>query len=254
MLTRHILQLALVTVGLAACRNDAGQDGRSPPPAPASTDKDTQSDAQGLYTVELSLPALPAHADPLHEAIGRFVARQKQAFLAGLDAPGAREQARQMPWDLDLGIAVASRTDRFINVQVDGSSFTGGAHPMPILDSFTYDTQARRMVSLGDLFTDPHAAERVFAAESRRQLIGALDDDDDPLASDMRQIDLGTEPGKDHYRVFSLLTGPDDKVHGLTFIFSPDQVAAYAAGPQAIDVPSEAFLALLKPEYREAFR
>jgi hypothetical protein len=26
------------------------------------------------------------------------------------------------------------------------------------------------------------------------------------------------------------------------------------AGPQAVDVPSDAFVALLKPEYREAFR
>lgn len=126
--------------------------------------------------------------------------------------------------------------------------------PAPIVDSFTYDVRERRVVGIDELFTDPKAAERAFAAEARRQLLTALDDQDEPLASDATQIDEGTAPDADHYRVFSLLTGPDDKVHGLTFIFPPYQVASYAAGPQAIDVPSEAFSALLKPEYREAFR
>lgn len=254
MLMRHILQLAFATAGLAACQESADQGGHSPSHARVNADKDTQLDAHGLYTMEFSLPELPERAAPLRSTIDSYVERQKRAFLGSLDAPGARQRARELPWDLNLDIAVASRTDRFINVQVDGSAFTGGAHPAPILDSFTYDMEEHRVVGLRDLFADPRAAESAFASEARRQLIGSLDDEDEPLASDSRQIDEGTAPGKDHYRVFSLLTGPDDKVHGLTFIFPPYQVAAYSAGAQAIDVPSEAFEAFLKPEYREAFR
>jgi hypothetical protein len=256
MLVRHILSLVLVVAGLAACRdgNDRTKGGSTPPPARASVSKDTQSGQKGLYTMELKLPELPPKAAPLRTAIDRYVARQKRAFLDTLDSPTARAQAREMPWDLYLDIAISARTDRFINVQVDGSSFTGGPHPTPIVDSFTYDLQEQRVVGIGELFDDPHAAESAFASEARRQLFGALDDQDEPLASDSEQIDAGTTPGRDHFRVFSLLTGPDDKVHGLTFIFPTYQVASYAAGPQAIDVPSEAFAAYLKPEYREAFR
>jgi hypothetical protein len=255
MLVRHILPLVLATAGLAACRGgtDRTNGGETPPPARASVDKDTQSGQQGLYTMELSLPDLPAKAAPLRATIDRYVDRQKRAFVDSLDAPGARDRARELPWDLNLDIAVASHTDRFINVQVDGSAFTGGAHPAPIVDSFTYDMEAHRVVSIRELFADPHAAEKAFAAEARRQLLTALDDQDEPLASDSEQIDAGTEPGKDHFRVFSLLTGPDSKVHGFTFIFPPYQVASYAAGPQAVDVPSTAFSAYLKPEYRGAF-
>ncbi|UPG95268.1 DUF3298 and DUF4163 domain-containing protein [Luteibacter aegosomatissinici] len=256
MLVRHILSLVIATAGLAACREGADQTngGHTAPPAQASADKDTRSGQEGLYTMELSLPKLPPKADPLRHAIDRFVDGQKRAFLDSLDAPGAREQAREMPWDLNLDIAVSARTDRFINVQVDGQAFTGGAHPAPIVDSFTFDKDTDRVVGIRELFTDPDAAEHVFASEARRQLITQLDDQDEPLASDTRQIEEGTAPGKDHYRVFNLLTGPDDKVHGLTFIFPPYQVAAYAAGPQAVDVPSEVFFSYLKPEYREAFR
>ncbi|MGF6493719.1 hypothetical protein ABIE56_001902 [Luteibacter sp. 621] len=256
MLVRHILSLVIATAGLAACRDGADQTngGHTAPPAQASADKDTRSGQERLYTMELSLPKLPPKADPLRHAIDRFVDGQKRAFLDSLDAPGARDRAREMPWDLNLDIAVSARTDRFINVQVDGQAFTGGAHPAPIVDSFTFDKDADRVVGIRELFTDPDAAEHVFASEARRQLITQLDDQDEPLASDTRQIEEGTAPGKDHYRVFNLLTGPDDKVHGLTFIFPPYQVAAYAAGPQAIDVPSEVFFSYLKPEYRGAFR
>lgn len=256
MLVRHILSLVFATAGLAACRDGADRTngGDSPPPARANVDKDTQSGQEGLYTMELKLPELPPKAAPLRHTIERYVDQQKRAFLDSLDAPGARGRARELPWDLNLDIAVASRTDRFINVQVDGSAFTGGAHPAPIVDSFTYDMDQQRVVGIRELFADPHAAETAFAAEARRQLLTALDDQDEPLASDSEQIDEGTAPGKDHYRVFTLLTGPDNKVHGLTFIFPPYQVASYAAGPQAIDVPSESFSAFLKPEYREAFR
>jgi hypothetical protein len=256
MLVRHILSLVFATAGLVACRDGADRtnDGDTPPPAKADLAKDTQSGREGLYTMELKLPELPPKAAPLRGAIDRYVERQKASFLASLDAPGAKARARELPWDLNLDIAVAARTDRFINVQVDGSAFTGGAHPAPIVDSFTYDLDDQRVVGINDLFVDPHAAENAFAAEARRQLLTALDDQDEPLASDSDQIDEGTAPGKDHYRVFSLLTGPDDKVHGLTFIFPPYQVASYAAGPQAVDVPSESFSAYLKPEYREAFR
>jgi hypothetical protein len=256
MLSRHILSLVLAVGMLGACHDDANPStgGETPRSARATAAKDTESGEEGLYTVEVKLPALPPEAAPLRATLERYVDRQRRAFLESLDAPGAREQARELPWDLNLDIAVASHTDRFVNVQVDGSAFTGGAHPAPIVDSFTYDLRKQRVVGIVELFADAHAAEGAFATEARRQLLTALDDQDDPLSSDSRQIDEGTTPGKDHYRVFGLLTGPDDKVHGLTFIFPPYQVAPYAAGPQAVDVPSEAFRAFLKPEYREAFR
>lgn len=256
MLVRHILSLVFATAGLAACRDggDRTNGAETPPSTRTSVDKDTQSSHEGLYTVEVTLPELPERAAPLRTAIDRYVDRQKREFLASLDKPGAQDRARELPWDLNLDIAVASRTDRFINVQVDGSAFTGGAHPAPIVDSFTFDLDEQRVVGIRDLFTDPDAAEGAFATEARRQLIGSLDDEDEPLASDSQQIDQGTAPGKGRFRVFSLLTGPDDKAHGVTLIFPPYQVAAYSAGPQAVDVPSEAFSAYLKPEYREAFR
>jgi Protein of unknown function (DUF3298) len=253
---RRTLSLVIAFAGLAGC-HDRGQDTGQPAPsaahAAAKTAKDSESQ-ENLYTVEVHLPDMKPEWAPLKAALQSYVARQKQALITSLSAPAAREQARVLPWDLNLDVSVDGQTADLVNVQVEGSSFTGGAHPVPIIDSFTYDVQRRKLITLADLFIDPAAAEKVFAAESRRQLLTGLDDEQEPLASDPDQIRSGTEPGKNNYNVFALLTGDDGKAHGLTFIFPPYQVAPYVAGTQAVDVPASRFCALLKPEYREAFR
>ena len=51
-------------------------------------------------------------------------------------------------------------------------------------------------MGIDDLFSDPRAAEGAFATEARRQLLTALDDQDEPLVSNTEQIEQGTEPGK----------------------------------------------------------
>jgi hypothetical protein len=254
MLLRRILSLVFVFTGVAACHEGTDNAATTAPARAASDAKDSETGTGNLYTLEVDAPELNPAWAPLKAALDDYVARQKHVFLEGLEDPAARREARQMPWDLNLEIAVAAHTDRFVNVQVDGSSFTGGAHPLPIVDSFTYDAQAQRLIALDDLFTDPKAAEAAFAVEARRQLLTELDAPDNPLASDPELIREGTEPGKQHYRVFGLMTGDDGKVHGLSFTFPPYQVAAYAAGTQTLNVPTTVFEALLKPEYRDAFR
>ncbi len=254
MLLRRILSLVFVFTGVAACHEGTGNAATSAPASAASVAKDSESATDRLYTLEVDSPELKPDWAPLKVALDDYVVRRKHEFLEGLKDPAAQREARQMPWDLNLDIAVAAHTDRFVNAQVDGSSFTGGAHPLPIVDSFTYDIANRRLIALDDLFADPRAAEAAFAVEARRQLLTELDAPDNPLASDPQLIREGTEPGKQHYRVFGLVTGDDDKVHGLSFTFPPYQVAAYAAGTQTLDVPTTVFEALLKPEYRDAFR
>jgi hypothetical protein len=255
MLLRRILSLVIVFTGLAACHESDDSAGATTPPRAASIAKDSETGTGNLYTVEVQMPELQPGWAPLKTALDDYVARQRRDFLEGLKDPAAQRQARELPWDLNLEIGVAAHTERFVNVQVDGSSFTGGAHPLPVIDSFTYDIQAQRLISLDDLFVDPKAAEAAFAVEARRQLLTELDAPDDPLASDPDLIRAGTEPGKRHYRVFGLIAdGDSGKAQGLTFTFPPYQVAAYVAGAQTLDVQTHTFAALLKPEYKDAFQ
>jgi hypothetical protein len=250
-MTRRVLALLAFMTALAGCQGSS--QSAAPSVAPAASSKDTQSELRNLYTIEADLPELPAAWAPLHGALQTYVQRQKIMFLSGLDQPGAREQAQQLPWDLDLGIGVGAQTDRLVSVQVDGSSFTGGAHPTPIVDSFTYDIQRRTVIGLDDLFSDPTAAETALAAEARRQLLTRLDDDA-PLISDAETINDGTTPGEHHFDVFGLMTNGERKATGITLMFPPYQVAAYVAGTQTVDVPAHVFATWLKPEYRATFQ
>lgn len=234
---------------LAACQGGHAPEGTAQLPPAA---QHTQYSEPTLYTIEARLPKLKPDWSPLRQGLETYVAQKKTNFLAGLKQPGAREQAHQMPWDLDLDIEVQGQAGRLVSVQAQGSSFTGGAHPSPILDTFTYDTQSRRLVSLDDLFTDPAAAELALAAEARRQLLTRLDDNV-PLASSAEAINDGTQPGQHHFDVFTLSPGHDGRASSLTILFPPYQVAAYVAGTQAVDVPVRVFAPWLKPDYRDSF-
>jgi uncharacterized protein DUF3298 len=235
-------------VVLAACQGGHAPQAASTPLAA----QHTQYREASLYTIEARLPRLDPDWAPLRQALEAYVADKKAAFLAGLKLQPARDQARQMPWDLDLETEVVGQAGRLVSVKVQGSSFTGGAHPTPILDTFTYDTQARKIVSLDDLFTDAPAVELALAAEARRQLLTRLDDNM-PLVSSADAVNDGTQPGQHHFDTFTLSPGQDGRAANLTLLFPPYQVAAYVAGTQAVDVPVGVFAPWLKPDYRTSF-
>jgi hypothetical protein len=246
-----LASLAMIVV-LAGCQRGSQPDALAVAPAVSASVQDTQSATPGLYTIEARVPPLPADWAPLQTTIENYVSQQKTAFLAGLANPAARAGARQLPWDLDLSVGAPAHTSRLANVQIDGSSFTGGAHPSPIVESFTYDIRDRRVVGLDDLFSDPAAAELALAAEARKQLLRRLDGDE-PLATDAQSINEGTVPGQHHFDVFTLVTDGNEKARGITLVFPPYQVAAYVAGTQTVDVPVDVFARWVKPQYRASF-
>ena len=166
-------------------------------------------------------------------------------------------------YQLDITFNVARRTDDFVSVLVDGSSYTGGAHPNPLVASFVLHTSDHKLVTIGDLFVDTDAAMKILSDESRRQLEGRFDAQlrDQvgegsalaPALKDMREwVARGTEPKPQSFAVF-LVDGLESKAIGLTLVFSPYQVAPYVDGAPQIEVPAKLFHALLKPEYVGAF-
>jgi hypothetical protein len=205
------------------------------------------------YSIDLSrAPLDPAWID-LGDTLDRYIATQRAAFLDKVKhAPPSRLPA---PWKLSLEFSVAARTERFVSVVAFGDIEPGGASPSAVVDSFTYDIEAGRVIALSDLFTDFAPAEAALAAHARSQLLAKLKPGRHhrPLATDAATIRSGTEPGRDRLRLFVPIVHKDRKVHGLSLIFPSRQVAADAAGPQDVDVPTAVFAQWLKPEYRDAF-
>jgi hypothetical protein len=244
-----LLALVLAGGGLPALATEAPQ---------AATTAIAAGIDPSLYRLAVKPLALPAAWAPLRQAVDAWTAAQEHNVLDSLRHPDPEvaASARRNPWSLDLEYRLVAQTDTFAIVQANGSAWTGGAHPNPLLASFAYDLRAGRVIALDDLFSDFRAAEAALARLARRQLLARLGkgEDQEPLASDPQMVRDGTATGKDNYRNFSLLTGADRKAHGLKLIFPTYQVAAYVAGPQSVDVPSKVFARWLKPAYRDAFR
>ena len=236
--------------------------------APAATSGGSTQEASATvdagkgdgYAYHIRYPQLPADAQILNDALRTYAATAKKEFLAARAAdPGATAGA----YNLDLEFTIARRTSDFLSISANGSSYTGGAHPMPLLATFNLHVDSGKVIGLGDLFTDADAAYKALSEEARRQLEGRAEAEQrdsmpakgraDALKSMREWIERGTEAKPENFSVF-LVDGIDAKAIGLTLIFPPYQVASYADGPQQVEVPAKIFYELLKPEYRNAFQ
>jgi hypothetical protein len=224
----------------------------------AAADEDT-GHGDG-YSYHIRYPALDQEWTALSGALHEYATVQKKDFLA---AQSGERSPNVAEYQLDITFNVARRTDDFVSVLVNGSSYTGGAHPNPLVASFVLHTSDRKLVTIGDLFADTDAAMKILSDESHRQLEGRFDAQlrDQvgegsalaPALKDMREwVARGTEPKPENFAVF-LVDGLESKAIGLTLVFPPYQVAPYVDGAPQIEVPAKLFHALLKPDYVGAF-
>lgn len=226
--------------------------------AEAAPDEDTGHGAG--YAYHIRYPALQPEWQTLDAALRNYATVQKKDFLA---AQSGERSANAGEYRLEITFNVARRTDDFVSVLVDGSTFTGGAHPNPLVASFVLHLSDNKLMAIGDLFDDPVAALKILSDESRRQLEGRFDAQLReqvgegaalaPALKDMREwVERGTEPKVENFDVF-LVDGLESKAIGLTLVFPPYQVAPYADGAPQVEVPAKLFHALLKPAYVGAF-
>ena len=243
---------------VAGCDRAPSAPAAAPPGAAKATESAADVDAGtgDGYVWHIRYPQLDSHV--LIDALHAYANAAKQEVR---DARAAERSANGQPYSLDLEFTVARHTSDFLSVSANGSSYTGGAHPLPVLASFNLHSDDK-VIALADMFSDADAALRALSDESRRQLEGRAEaelhetatgkDRADALKSMREWIERGTEPKAENFSVF-LVDGIDAKAIGLTLIFPPYQVASYAEGPQQIEVPAKVFYNLLKPEYRDAF-
>lgn len=219
------------------------------------------------YRYRINYPAMQPEWRALDDAAHAYGDAQKKSFFADLAKrpplkPGD-SPALQATWELQLDITVATETESFVSVLANGSIFTGGAHPNPIVASFSEHVSRGKIVAIGDLFANADAGIKQLSTETRRQLKAQFEAklraqlaDPKVLAEQLKNsaemIDKGTQPTPENFSTF-LVDGAGGKAIGLTIVFAPYQVAPYVEGTQQIEVPARVFYVQLKPEYRDAF-
>jgi Protein of unknown function (DUF3298)/Deacetylase PdaC len=219
------------------------------------------------YRYRINYPALQSDWRALDDAMHAYGEAQKKSFFTDLaKRPPIKPNeglALQTTWDLQIDLTVATETQAFVSVLANGSVFTGGAHPNPIVASFSEHVPSGKIVAIGDLFTNADAGIKLLSAETRRQLKAQFDaklraQNTDPkilseqLKNSAAMIDQGTQSTPDNFSAF-LVDGAGGKAIGLTIVFAPYQVAPYVDGAQQIEVPARIFYMQLKSDYRDAF-
>ncbi|TLY51053.1 MAG: DUF3298 domain-containing protein [Gammaproteobacteria bacterium] len=266
---RAALFQSLISFGslaLCACTQSPQQQASVPAavaavPAPDARVSDEAGKSKEIKT-EVQYPELAPEFAPMLQAMHGYADAAK-ADLAQIvaDAPPRADNAAHPVLNLDF--SVRTQTRDFTSAVGSGDSDFGGAHPKPLLATFTEHVPSGKLVALGDLFTDSNAAFKALSAEARRRLEADFDvrlaqqiPDAKARAEQVKAshewIEKGTAPGAENFESF-LVDGVDGKAIGLTLMFPAYQVASYADGPQQIAVPAKVFYAQLKPEYRDAF-
>lgn len=281
--TTTLLVTAVAAVALAACNQQPPAPGpagaasaagtsapviAAPPAGPGTAGLPGDHAETKHYKIAISLPTLPASAQPLADALRTTADNAKREFVQALPDPEQMPEFADRQFELLLDFRIAAQTPAFTSVRETGMQATGGAHPIPVEAAFVFDRKAGKLIALDDLFSDADAARTAlanfahdtlltkFTADAPKPGNGSSPDAIREWKSNMVQmLNEGTKPTMVNYSVFVVRAGDHDDAPspGLTLVFPPYQVAPYVYGTQTVDVPASVFARFLKPGYTGDF-
>lgn len=203
--------------------------------------------------VKLTLPEAVKAQPDLHARLYAEGVRDLKAFNEGAQADrtefGGDEQMQ--PYARELTWRPAGETGRLLSLSQTGSEYTGGAHPIPVLNATIWDKAMKRPIAPAALFrpgADMAVLDRALCAAAN-----AAKKQRDPQAQTVGLTGEGFTCPKAITVPFVLAPAPGGKAGGLTFLIGPYLVGPYAEGSYEATVPAEAFRALLAPEYAGEF-
>ena len=129
---------------------------------------------------------------------------------------------------LDINYEVFSATSDVLSIRFSiYTSFYGSAHPFKTFQSFNYDLDKGKVLSLGDIFKSNNYLQ-FLSDYSKKELTKKLS----AAASASTEPYLeGLKPIAKNFQIWNVTS------KGLLLTFPPYQVAAYVFGPQEVVVP-----------------
>ena len=143
----------------------------------------------------------------------------KTAVSAGDDPMGG--------WFYEVHPAIVRSDNRIVSIVKQEFSYAGGAHPDTVYYSSVYDTQSGKLLSLSDVATDTDALKKLVISAIKENYpdTAFFDELDDAIGS------FFAKDGE-------LLDWSVD-YDGMTFYFSPYDIAPYAEGLICVNIPYE---------------
>lgn len=281
-MNRFAQRAAVLLAGLAMVACDRGQGaGEAPPgatveatraqpqttPAPPPAVQlpkveladvvETTSD----YIIGISYPQSAGKYPLLAKLLKDYAAAARADLMQAVAARPA--DAQPAMYDLSLSFTEVLDTPALVAYAADGSSYTGGAHGVPLVERFVWLPQQRERLTASALVPDQEAwvaiskyvRERLHAALSQRADAAQLPPGQRAALIDSVGdiIKQGTAPDPALYAQFEPVAGANGKLVALRFAFPPYQVAPYSGGTRSVEVPASILLPHVAPQFRPLF-
>jgi hypothetical protein len=191
----------------------------------------------------------------LQKSLDKFEEDSKKAALEELEIlrPEGRELFDQIVSGDVTDLSVWEVSDRFYysrSLQVlradakafgmvcTTEQFSNSAHPLSVYSGINFDPETGKAIELEDVINN----EEVFLAA-----VEAAFDEQYPEGRDLLIVDSLTDTLAEEYHDGILQWAFDP--YGITVMFSPYEVTAYAAGPVILSVPFVKYGVCMNPEY-----
>lgn len=218
------------------------------------------------YIVGISFPPAAARYPGLARQMRQYAdgarAELMQAVESRRQDPTGPESAASM-YDLSLAFTEVLQSPEVVAYAAEGSTYTGGAHGMPLVARFVWLPGQERLLTADDLVSgeagwqpiSDYVREQLHTSLSQRLDADELTPEErrEMVSGAVRMIEDGTRPEPENFALFEPIAGPGDKLAGLRFVFPPYQVGPYSDGVQQVDVPASVLLPQVAAEYRSLF-
>ncbi len=192
---------------------------------------------KGSLEINISYPLSATENEFVAQTVDAFIEQQKTQFLQFF-AEGGFYAGVPAPWGLWIDYEEYQFSESVISLKFIISDYTGGAHPNTYFQTYTFDLAQETVIGFEDLFLEGANPLATIAPLAQQQLTETMGEFADP-----QWITEGTGENPANYQSFVLTED------SLIVLFPPYQVAAYAAGPQQVEIPLADLSAILKPEF-----
>lgn len=136
-----------------------------------------------------------------------------------------------LPYFYEMNVSVPRADTEVVSILVQEGDFTGGAHPNSSIATYCFDTKTGNRLKISDVFTDTKDLPKLIKNGIDKEVILSVEDD------------YFKKAVKDNNIGFIITNA------GVTFMFSPYEVAPYAAGTVTSTISFAGHEDIIKREY-----
>lgn len=199
----------------------------------------------GTYMVEAQYPKLD-YSEKINQMIEDMIYTEADLFAEEAASLGLTEEEIEESAFGKSGLWITYEiyllNDDYISIAFETSVYnSGAAHPYSYTEVFNYDVKNDKELLLVDMFVPDTMFWEAISSVVVPKLNLKLNEDE--FAVD-EWIEEGAGPDPQNFHSFTITED------GFVFHFAPYEVAAYAAGPQKVEVSFDELSAILMPEWQ----